>query len=164
MDKGEAQVPKRKQGIYGHSCGGMHLIQAIDAWARNPEVKKRWGKRLDRQIEVLFYRLGSERRQYEAGLLNAPDYKLQLLTQELKFYGHFLETTGRLRAENGFKPSASQKEQIDLARSLLGRTTTALVAMGAFDQMEELQKTQPQIHLDLIGDTCHAAHGLALWK
>ncbi len=164
MDQGLPEVPKRKQGIYSHSCGGLHLIQAVNAWARFPEVKKRWGKRLDRQIDVLFYRLGSEQRQYEAALAQAPQYKLQLLTQMLKFYGHFLETTGRLVAENGFKPNVAQKRNIASARALLDYATVELHGMGAFDTMDEIKKSQPQIYLDLIGDACHAAHGLNYWK
>lgn len=164
MDKGLAEVPKRKQGIYAHSCGGLHLVQAINAWARFPEVKKRWGKRLDRQIDVLFYRLGSEQRQYDAVLAQAPQYKLQILTQMLKFYGHFLETTGRLKAETGFKPTSAQKRDIARAKALLDNATRELQAMGAFENMEQLKKTDPQVHLDLIGDACHAAHGLSYWK
>ena len=164
MDKGLAEVPKRKQGIYAHSCGGLHLVQAINAWARFPEVKKRWGKRLDRQIDVLFYRLGSEQRQYDAALAQAPQYKLQLLTQMLKFYGHFLETTGRLKAENGFKPTVAQKRSIEHAKALLDHATTELQVMGAFETMEQIKKSHPQVFLDLIGDACHAAHGLSYWK
>jgi hypothetical protein len=30
----------------------------------------------------------------------------------------------------------------------------------AFERMPEIKKTQKQVYLDLIGDSCHAAHGL----
>jgi hypothetical protein len=29
--------------------------------------------------------------------------------------------------------------------------------------MDELKQSQPQLYLDLIGDACHAAHGLGYW-
>ncbi|MFZ5469336.1 MAG: hypothetical protein ACOZIN_07845 [Myxococcota bacterium] len=164
MDKGLARVDKRKQGIYAHTCGGLHLFQAVASWARFAEVKKKWGKRLDRQIDVLFYRLDSEAKQYEEALQKAPQYKLQLLTQMVKFYGHFLETTGRLKVENRFVPSKAQRQQIAKAKALLDWAVRELEAQKAFASMEQLKASQPQIYLDLIGDACHAAHGLAYWK
>ncbi len=164
MDAGQPQVDKRRQGIYAHSCGGLHLFQAVAAWARFPAVKKRWGKRLDRQINVLFYRLDSETRQYQAALRQAPQYRLQFLVQQLKFYGHFLENTGRLRRELAWKPSAPQRQAVNKARALLDQAVKDLNALQAFESLAALKTSQPQIALDLIGDACHAANGLRLWQ
>lgn len=164
MEKGLAEVPKRKQGIYAHSCGGLHLVQAVVHWARFPEVRRRWGKRFDRQVDVLFYRLGSEQRQYDTAFGALPQFKLQLATQMLKFYGHFLETTGRLRQDLKLKPTAKQKLAISRAERLLDRAVLELQELHAFERMDELKTSQRQIYLDLIGDSCHAAHGLELWK
>ncbi len=164
MDKGLPQVDKRKQGIYSHSCGGLHLVQAVFGWARFPEVKKAWGPRLDTQIAILFYRLESERRQYDAAMAQAPQYRLQLLTQMVKFYGHFLETAGRLKDETGWKPTALQLQSIERAKAYLDHTVRELDADKTFSKMEELRKTAPQVYLDLIGDSCHASHGWDSWQ
>lgn len=163
MKKSLPQVDKRKQGIYGHSCGGLHLVQAVLGWARHPEVRRRWGARLDTQLAVLFYRLESERRQYEAALQAAPQFTLQVLTQMVKFYGHFLETTGRVRAEWGWKPTDAQRQAVERSRALLDAAVRQLEAVKAFESMDRLKTAQPQIYLDLIGDSCHAAHGWDLW-
>ncbi|MBS1148534.1 MAG: hypothetical protein H6Q89_232 [Myxococcaceae bacterium] len=164
LEKGLPQVDKRKQGIYAHACGGLHLVQAVFGWARFPEVKKAWGKRLDTQIAILFYRLESERRQYDAALEQAPQYRLQILTQMLKFYGHFLETTARLKDESGWKPTATQKQAVMKARALLDATLRQLDADKTFSKMAEIKKSSPQVYLDLIGDACHAAHGWDGWQ
>lgn len=164
MDKKLPEVPKRKQGVYAHSCGALHLVQGVFHWARHPEVKKKWGKRLDRQMDVLFYRLGSEQRQYEAALNQAPQYKLQLLTQMLKFYGHFLETTGRARKDMGFVPTVAQKRDIEKAKALLDWSTGELIEMGAYEKLDQIKASQPQVYLDLVGDACHAVNGLELWR
>lgn len=164
MDKGLPQVEKRKQGIYAHHCGGLHFVQAVGSWTRHPEVRKRWGARLDRQLQVLFFRLGSEARQYEAALAQAPGYKLQILTQMVKFYGHFLETTGRLKVESGFRPSEGQQREIEKAKALLDRAVRELKELRAFESMEKLRSSHPQIYLDLIGDSCHATHGWDYWR
>jgi hypothetical protein len=164
LDAGQPQVDKRKQGIYAHTCGGLHLFQAVGSWARHPAVRKRWGARYTRQIEILFYRLGSESRQYQAALQAAPQFKLEVLTQMVKFYGHFLETTGRLKRDSGFRPSAPQKQELERAKALLDNAVRELQAAKAFDSMEQLKVSKPQLYLDLIGDSCHAANGYELWR
>ena len=164
MDKGLPEVAKNKKGIYAHSCGGLHLVQAVMHWARFPEVRKKWGKRLDRQVEVLFYRLGSEQRQYETVLREHPQYKLQLLVQMVKFYGHFLETTGRMKRDKVVSFGKAQQQQIRKAEALLDNAVRELEAVNAYGRMDELTKTQRQLQLDLIGDTCHAANGLGMWR
>lgn len=164
MERGLPQVAKRRQGIYAHACGGLHLFQAVASWARHPQVRRRWGRRLDRQIDVLFYRLGSEARQYEAVYDQAPGLRLQILTQMVKFYGHFLETTGRLKEELRFRPSKAQRAQIARAQVLLDRAVRELKTMGTFESMDKLRQSAPQIRLDLIGDACHASHGWDYWR
>lgn len=164
MKAGLPQVPKQKQGIYTHPCGGLHFFQAVASWARYPAVRKAWGERLDTQVDVLIYRLGSEARQYEAALADAPQYRLALLSQSLKFYGHFLETLGRYRQENGWIPAPRQQQAVTRAHQLLEATVRRLNEAGAFRDIETIEKQQPQLYLDLVGDACHAAHGLDTWK
>jgi hypothetical protein len=165
MKAGLPQVPKQKQGIYAHPCGGLHFFQAVASWARHPAVRKAWGKRMDTQVDVLVYRLSSEARQYEAALAEAPSgYRLPLLSQSLKFYGHFLETLGRYRRESGWTPTPRQQQAVTRAHQLLEATVRRLGEAGALQDLEALAKQQPQLYLDLVGDACHAAHGLSEWR
>ncbi|HLL02763.1 MAG TPA: hypothetical protein VK539_19425 [Myxococcaceae bacterium] len=163
MKAGLPLVPKRKQGVYAHPCGGLHFFQAVAGWARHPAVRKAWGGRMDAQVEVLIYRLSSEARQYEAALVEAPEHRLALLSQSLKFYGHFLETLGRYQRETGWVPTPSQRQAVTRAHQLLEATVRRLGEAGAFQNLEELARRQPQLYLDLVGDACHAAHGLTDW-
>lgn len=152
LDRGLAVVPKDKQGIYAHPCGGLHLVQAVLTWARHPSVKLRWGPRVGRQIDILFYRFGSERRQYQRALEQFPQLQRPLLEQQLKFYGHFLETVGRLEQENGLRPNPVQATTVRAAADALAAVVRDLGSAHAFDPRS----------WDVIGDACHAAHGLAL--
>ncbi len=163
MAQGLPQVAKRKQGLYAHSCGGLHLVQAVLSWARYPAVKKAWGKRFDDQVAILFYRLESERRQYDEALEKVPTHKLEILVQMVKFYGHFLETTGRLKSELKWKPTPAQQISVNRAKALLDHATRQLDEMRAFDMMSELKTTKKQVYWDLIGDSCHASHGWDYW-
>lgn len=167
LAKNLPQVPKRKQGVYAHSCGGLHFVQGVLAWAKHPAVKKKWGARIDKQVAIHFYRLESERVQYDAAyqqaLAGMPQFKLPVLVQMVKFYGHWLETVGHFKQTFGWKPNAAQKQAINKAKAYLDMAVRALEDAKAFDSMPQLQKSQPQLYLDLIGDSCHAAHGLEAW-
>ncbi len=131
-------------------------------------MRKKWGARIDRQVAVHFYRLESERAQYDAALQETlrayPQYKLQVLVQMVKFYGHWLETVAHFRDELKWKPDELQQVAINRARAYLDVAVRALEAEKAFEQMPELQQRAPQVYLDLIGDACHAAHGLAAFR
>ncbi|QSQ27405.1 hypothetical protein JY651_21920 [Pyxidicoccus parkwayensis] len=163
LKAGRAEVPKRGQGIYAHPCGGLHYFQAVAGWARHASVRKTWRKRLDAQVDVLLYRLDSETRQYEKTLASAPAYRLQLLVQMLKFHGHLLETLGRYRDETGWKPTDAQLQTVERARTYLEGTVRRLNELGALNELPSIAAKDRQLALDLVGDTCHAAHGEALW-
>ena len=164
MDSHQPQVDKKRQGVYAHSCGGLHFIQGVLSWARHPAVKKKWGARLDTQVAIHFYRLESERRQYEAAyqqaLTSMPQFKLPVLVQMVKFYGHWLETVAHFRDDFGWKPTPPQQQDVNRAKAFLDIAVRALEESKALESMEQLKKTQKQLYLDLIGDSCHAAHGL----
>ncbi len=164
LKAGRAEVPKRGQGIYAHPCGGLHFFQAVADWARHPSVRKAWRKRLDAQVDVLLYRLDSETRQYETALASAPAYRLPLLVQMLKFHGHLLETLGRYRDDTGWRPTEAQRQTVERARTYLEGTVRRLEALGAFNELPAIAARERQLALDLLGDTCHAAHGEALWS
>lgn len=166
MRRGDPQVDKRKQGVYAHACGGLHFVQAVLSWARNPAVRKRWGQRVDTQIKIHFYRLESERRQYGAAyqtvVTTAPQLKLQILVQMLKFYGHWLETAARFR-DLGWRPDDFQLQSVNVAKAMTDAAVRDLEGEHAYERLDTLKTTQKQMYLDLIGDTCHAAHAFEAW-
>jgi hypothetical protein len=166
LTEGRPRVDKRRQGLYAHSCGGLHFVQGIFSWARHPSVAAKWRARLEAQVAIHFYRLESERSQYDEALqkaiTTAPAYRVAVLIQMVKFYGHFLETAARFR---GFKwrPTEEQSRSIFKAKAYLDSAVRDLTASSTFESMATLKKQQPQLYLDLIGDSCHAAHGLEAW-
>jgi hypothetical protein len=164
MDAGVPRVDKRRQGLYAHPCGGLHFFQAVASWARHPAVRARWGKRLARQIDLLFYRFDSESAQYAETVRAQPGYRLAVRAQELKFHGHLLETLARLRRDGLLSPTRRQSEAIARSRALLAEAVAELEEMGAFRATDRLRQAQPQLALDLVGDACHALHGATAWR
>jgi hypothetical protein len=160
LDEGRALVPKDKHGIYAHPCGGLHFVQALLVWAGRSEARARWGRRLQRQVEILFYRLGSEAAQYEAALTAMPQYRLQVLAQMLKFYGHFLETV-RLLDEMRWPLTGPQRAEVTATRGRLLAAVEGLRRLGALGAPQSGRAADPQTVRDLVGDACHAVAGLA---
>lgn len=159
---GAKVVPKRKQGIYRHPCGGLHLIQGVASWARHPEVREKWGERLDRQVDLLFYRERSERAQYDQVFANNANHHLEILAQKLKFYGHLLETLGRMEKEFGFSFTPVQKAEIRAIRGQLLLTVRQMEQIDVWSSMRRLRLTRPKLWRELVGDACHAANALRL--
>jgi hypothetical protein len=158
--RGEPKVEKRKQFIWGHPCGGFHLFQASFSWMDQEGFRKRHASSLALQIDVLLFRLEAETQVYDDALRRAPDYALQLETQRLKFYGHFLETVGRLQKLKAWGKTPARRAAVGRARDQLASAVRGLRTLRAMERMPELRTTLPQVYLDLIGDSCHAVTGL----
>lgn len=158
MDQGRPElVEKRKQGIYGHNCGGFHLVQSAMlamARSRDPDALRR----ARRQLDIIFFRWEAERRIYKEALRREPKYRLVLLVQELKFYGHALETLALAEAHGTFRPDAEDRRRIKRIAADLVDTVAALET--AYTHQAEVRASSVQTYYDLIGDGCHAIRGL----
>ncbi|MCC7385997.1 MAG: hypothetical protein IT384_29380 [Deltaproteobacteria bacterium] len=158
MDAGQPErLEKRKQGIYAHTCGGLHFIEAglrAAAFLGTPEAKAR----AKRQIDVLVFRWRAEREIYRRSIAQAPQYKLILLVQELKFYGHTLEALALAR-ELGLT-DRSPDEILRAGRVAADLIRVITVLSDAYAKLDQVRAEREQTYLDLIGDGCHAIHGL----
>ena len=158
MDEGRPdKVDKRKQLIYSHTCGGLHLVQtAMAGIARTGKDDSK--ARARKQLDVVIFRWTAERALYRRMRKAAPEYGLILLVQELKFYGHVLETL-TLAHESGLYPvdEASREVVSGVTRDLLD----TIYDLGeAYGRLPEIRKMREQTYLDMIGDGCHAIRGL----
>jgi hypothetical protein len=154
---------KQKQGIFAYTCGGAHLIQG-SAYA----VARGFGEPGDRasieaEVPALFARYPVETAQVDQALAEHPEYRLLLLSQRLKFLGHFLESVHELAAEGFYTPDAAQQAITAEALGELVVTVNALDTDG-YEQLNALKadKDSYQLYLDLVGDSAHALHGIDL--
>jgi hypothetical protein len=157
-----AKVEKRKQGIFGYTCGGAHLLQGV-AYA----VGRGFGQPEDRaaiqaELDVLYWRLKLELGVVDHAMSQYPEHRLILLVQRLKFLGHFLESTHKAAAMGLHKPDEAQQATLQVAlRELMG-TVDILQGGGAFKDLDRLRKANEQTYLDIVGDSAHALHGIDL--
>ncbi len=154
---------REKKGIYGHSCGGMHLVQAVAsaiAAARRDEDERRFRK----QLGVLLYRYELERPAYAALLLRHPGQGLLIRLQQQKFFGHLVETLTLAKSLGLTAPETEGGKRIDqtirYATGDLVDVSKELLDGGVYDRLDAVRKDREQTYLDLIGDGCHALRGL----
>lgn len=154
---------RQKTGIYGHSCGGLHLVQAVAsavAVAGSEEDKKR----LRKQLGVLLYRYELERPAYASLLLRHPEQGLLIRLQQQKFFGHLLETLTLARSLGLTLPETEGGKRIDQTCRLAAGDTVevakALLDGGVYERLDSIRKEREQTYLDLVGDACHAVRGL----
>ena len=150
---------RAKSHIYAHACGGLHLVQAgLRAAADGGSAEH--AKRARHQLKLLVARYRAERELY-GGLLQTMPMRADMLgAQQLKFFGHLLETLA-LAASLGLATGdvVIERARVDAAADLVGAIET-LKRVRAYDALEMFGRTRPQMRLDLIGDGCHAVRGL----
>lgn len=155
------QLRKRKQKIYAHSCGGLHLVQSVlegAALLGDSELLERGG----RQLEVLKFRWEAERIIYRKMIAENPEYAPLLLVQELKFYGHLLETFALGARWKAFVPTEDDRRFFRRVVSDLTRTVEEL--KPSYSAQDALRKASPQTYYDLVGDGCHAIRALQVGR
>jgi hypothetical protein len=151
------RLEKRKQGIYAHTCGGLHFVQAAVLAAmvtKDPALIER----ARHQLQIVLFRWEAERTIYARALQQEPKYRLVLLVQELKFYGHVLETFGLASAWGVITPDDATRKKLRAITGDLVNTVQALEP--AYGQLKEIRAASGQTYYDLIGDGCHAIRGL----
>ncbi|MBK9000069.1 MAG: hypothetical protein IPM35_30490 [Myxococcales bacterium] len=158
------RAKRDKTGIYGHSCGGLHLVQAVAsavAVAGSDDDKRR----LKKQLGVLLFRYELERPAYASLLLRHPDQGLLIRLQQQKFFGHLIETLTLARSLGLTGPDTEGGKRIDqtirFATADLVDVSQGLIKGGVYERLEAIRKDREQTYLDLIGDACHALRGLS---
>lgn len=155
-------VQKRKQGIFGYTCGGAHLIQGAHYAVARGFGNEAHRERAAAEIPVLFWRIDVELNAVDEAARQHPTYAPILLEQRLKFLGHFLETVYRASALGLFEPDEDQQQALERVANELVHTVDALEKTGLLDKLDELRKSNEQLFLDVVGDAAHAVRGIDL--
>lgn len=154
---------RAKSHLYGHPCGGLHFVQAVLRGAGS-SASSDLRARVSRQVRLQLDRYEAERDLY-AGVLRAhPSARLMISGQQLKFFGHLLETLALADELGVVRQDAALRQAVTAARRRaatdLLATLTQLEHDRAYGRLAKLSEKQPQLALDLVGDGCHAIHGL----
>ena len=162
--RGDSIIPRQRQALYREACGGFHLLQASLSWMQFPLFRVSTRRQFQRQITLLFYRNKGERAFYQQVLRQRqtqPAHRLVIRLQQQKFLGHWLETIGLLM-QNGWRPNASQIQQIQSTLRETFQVLQTLQHARAFRTLPSFRQQHAQVHHDLLGDAAHTLHALRL--
>ncbi|HET6582189.1 MAG TPA: hypothetical protein VFG69_02055, partial [Nannocystaceae bacterium] len=150
-------VRKRGQGIWAQPCGGLHSIEAVAVWLRVRDDAELRAS-VERIGDVLAYRVGVEADLYAWMRGQAPpDIATKLDAQELKFFGHVLDTADELARAGVPLDDVAIAE----AKARVVAAVRRLEDSGALARIGALQLEDPQLYRDLVGDAAHAVAGLS---
>lgn len=157
-----AGFERKGQPLFSYACGGAHLVQgasyAVGRGYGSPDARKA----VEAQVALLFYRLPIELEIYAEAAKKGRQYRKKLAVQRLKFIGHWLETISKLQVMGIFTPDEQQLQGIEGAAQNLTLVVRELDELGVFTGLDAVGIEDPQMYLDVVGDSAHAVRGLEL--
>jgi hypothetical protein len=150
-----------KAPVHAFTCGGTHMLYGLLTTMHAGYTGKDRLERMRRQVDLLVWRLTADigliDRFYAERASQAGRYWFELDTK-LKLLGHAEECLafGVQRAVLALKPA--QQSQRRAAVASLRRMLADMEGRN----MSEARNLDPELYRQLVGDTCHAHHGLTL--
>jgi hypothetical protein len=150
-----------KAPVHAFTCGGTHMLYALLTAVHAGYVGADRLERVRQQVDLLVWRLGADVALIErfygerAGRNGAFWYEVDA---KLKLLGHAEECLS-LGANRGVV--ALTPEQQSQRRTAVRRVRRLLGELEQRD-LDEAKALDRELFRQLIGDTCHARHGLAL--
>lgn len=171
---GQSMKKDTRVGLFRYTCGGQHLVQGA-AYA----VGRGFGTEADRQrvcdqLSLLLWRIDVELNAIDP-ILGAPEttsaIRILLLSQRLKFLGHWLETVHKIGALGVCPLGDPEGVATERVAAELVRTVDALGSLGVWADVSAVKANKDldaigrganQVYLDLVGDSAHAVRGIDL--
>ena len=155
--------PETQAPVHAFTCGGTHMVYGLlTAMQAGYTGKDRLG-RMQQQMDLLVWRLGADvdliERFYQApGRAGNAVASWLELDSKLKLLGHAEECLALAARSKVVKLTAAQQTQRRAAEATLRRM------IGDLEQRDlgEASALDPELYKQLVGDTCHARHGLTL--
>lgn len=158
---------KRKQGIFGFTCGGAHLFQGAAACAAVDRAGTEARAAVLAAIRTWLARVPVETALVDAAVRQHPKMGVLLVNQDVKFLGHLLESLGKAWRDGLWAPTDAERALLDRVEGRLLQRVLVLQKTGVYapEAMQRLAGDEStfQLYLDLVGDACHAWKGLDVY-
>ena len=157
-----ADRPETRQApVHSFTCGGGHMIYALLTALQAGYTGKDRPRRMQQQVDLLVWRLSADldliERYYRARGNSAADFWYEF-DAKLKFLGHAEECLAFAELHKVGRLTPAQRTQRQAATATLRRLLVDLQAR----KLGEVQGMDRELYRQLVGDTCHARHGLTL--
>ena len=157
----EGRPETRQAPVHGFTCGGGHMIYALLASLRSGYTGKDRPRRMQQQVDLLVWRLSADldliERFYRGRGVGPGDFWFEF-DAKLKLLGHAQECLAFADLHKVTKLTAAQRGQWQAATVTLRRMLVDLDARN----LDEARVLDRELYRQLVGDTCHARHGLTL--
>ncbi len=160
-------MPDANDKIVDFTCGGTHLVYGLASCVANGHRGDQFPRRLKEHLDLMVWRLGADGdlmerfyRQVPPPQGNPPGwekvYALYHNDAKIKFYGHSFEILSYVRHRGLFAPTPAQARAIEKAGGTLADAIRAIKGVDLF----EVRGTNRRLFHLLVGDCCHAYHGI----
>jgi hypothetical protein len=155
----EDRPEREKAPVHGFTCGGTHMIYGLLSALHGGYVGSDRLQRMRQQIEILVWRLKGDLDLIDAFYLPRRGQKGMgwfELGAKLKLLGHSEECLAFTERRGVVHLSAGQQAQRRVAVATLRHLLDDLEAHN----LAEAREINKDLFQQLVGDTCHARHGL----
>jgi hypothetical protein len=157
----EGRPETRQAPVHGFTCGGGHMIYALLAALHAGYTGKDRPRRMQQQVDLLVWRLSADldliERFYRVRGKSTSDFWFEF-DAKLKLLGHAEECLAFASLHKVTKFTVAQRAQWQTATATLRRLLIDLEGRSP----EGARTLDRELYRQLIGDTCHARHGLTL--
>jgi hypothetical protein len=157
--KNRGVIPDGQVPIQAYTCSGTHLLYSLLVAVQQGYTDRDHGARARRQLDLLVWRLDAESEMIErfyGRRAGAPHVRWFELDAKLKLLGHARECLAFARRHDLFRPTGAQEARLAVADTRLG---TILGEIKPAD-LPRVAQVNGELHRQIIGDACHAYHGL----
>lgn len=167
--KARGVMPTEKDTIMGLTCGGTHLTYSLASCVANGHGGEEARARLQGYLDLHLWRLQADgylmdRFYRQAAPPQDANPALQRLAAlyyhdaSLKFYGHSFEILSYARHHRLLASAHAEARAIEQGARTLHEAVKAIEGTDFF----EFRKTNRRLFHHLVGDSCHAYHGIRM--
>lgn len=160
-------MPEDKDAIMAFTCGGTHLLYGLASAVANGHGGDETRQRLKDHLDLHIWRLQADGHLMERFYRQVPPpqgnppgwqkvYALYRHDATMKFYGHSFEILNYVRQRRLFAPTPTQERAIERAARTLHEAVKGIDGANLL----EIRKTNLRLFHLLVGDACHAYHGI----
>lgn len=158
-------MPAQRAPIMRFTCGGTHVIYSLAVAVRHGHLGEEGRRRLRPILDMLIWRLKADiylaDQHYQTMAKTdtpADTQRLHYFDTRLKFLGHAMEIIQYVRMFGLYTPTVAQEAEIRAATGILA---AAILEVSQTD-IASLRRRDSTLYAFLIGDACHAYHGLTM--
>jgi hypothetical protein len=148
--------PYGRSTLQTYACNGSHVLYGLYDALRHGYGGKNLRQRVSDLTRASYFRLAAEVALIDQVLAN-PAQQLNADAAKLQFLGHAIENLRYAERHGIYAPSDAERQQ----RTAAERTLAGVVErITTVHNLDALASSVPRAYRIVLGDACHALHGL----